>query len=264
MAILVFVWALPAALTSDIGLALLNAPVFLLLLLALTRHTEAKRGRALSRALAAVMVLFVAGPPLLRLALPFVGSEDRLLSAASNANYARVLHFAAPERLQELATKRGESLAITSAILQSYISSGFFGRGYGHTEVSPHLGDTALRDFAPAVFVAAEWGLVGTVAVLLIYLLFGLIARSWLPWYEDTGSPAPAVAAVAAVSITVSSTYMILANHELLLLTGKNAYLLGLDSAGDVMEFLVLLLIIAYGAQMKPRETSEFVVRGIL
>jgi len=264
MAILVFLWALPAALTSDIGLALLNAPVFLLLLLALTRHTEAKRARALSRALLAVMVLFVAGPPLLRLALPFVGNDDWLLSAASNANYARVLHFAAPERLQGLATKRGESLAITSAILQSYISSGFFGRGYGHTEVSPHLGDTALRDFAPAVFLAAEWGLAGTVAVLLIYLLFSVIARSWLPWYQEARSPAPAIAAVAAVSITVSSIYMILANHELLLLTGKNAYLLGLDSAGDVMEFLVLLLIIGYGARMKPRESSEFGVRGML
>ena len=41
---------------------------------------------------------------------------------------------------------------------------------------------------------------------------------------------------------------MILANHELLLLTGKNAYLLGLDSAGDVIEVIVLVLLIAYGS----------------
>lgn len=248
-AILLFVWVVPAALTSDIGLALLNAPVFLLLLLALTRHAEAQRARVLSRALVAVMILFVAGPPLLRLALPFAGNEERLLSLASDSNVARFLHFAAPERLQELATKRGESLAITSAVLQSYISSGVFGRGYGHTEVSLHLGDTALRDFAPAVFVAAEWGLAGTVALLLAHLLFSVIARAWLPWNADDAGPAPAVAAVAAVTITLSSIYMILANHELLLLTGKNAYLLGLDSAGDVMEFLVLMLVMAYGAR---------------
>lgn len=258
MAILVFVWAIPAAITSDIGLALLNAPVFLLLLLALTTHAAAKGARLLSRALVAVMVLFLAGAPLLRLALPLFGNEEVLLSAASDSNYARFLHFAAPERLQDLATKRGESLAITSAILQSYISSGFFGRGYGHTEVSPHLGDTALRDFAPAVFIAAEWGLVGTVALLLLYLLFSVIARVWLPWHGDGASPAPAIAAVAAVTITVSSIYMILANHELLLLTGKNAYLLGLDSAGDVMEFLVLLLLIAYGARVARPETPKF------
>jgi len=242
-AILVFVWAIPAAITSDVGLALLNGPAFLLLLLALTRHAEAKRASWLSRALATVMVLFLAGAPLLRLALPLLGNEERLLSFASDSNYARFLHFAAPERLQEMATKRGESLAVTSAILQSYISSGFFGRGYGHTDVSPHLGDTALRDFAPAVFVAAEWGLVGTVATLLTYLLFSVIARAWLPWRDESPSPAPSIAAVAAVTITVSSIYMILANHELLLLTGKNAYLLGLDSAGDVMEFLVLIVL---------------------
>ncbi len=261
MAILVFVWGLPAILTSDIGLALLNAPVFLLLLLALTRHAEAKGARLLSRVLVAAMVLFVAGAPLLRLVLPRLSNEEMLLSAASDSNYARFLHFAAPERLQELATKRGESLAITSAILQAYISSGFFGRGYGNTEVSPHLGDTALRDFAPAVFIAAEWGLVGTVSMLLIYLLFSLIARAWLPWENDGESPAPAIAAVAAVTITVSSVYMILANHELLLLTGKNAYLIGLDSAGDVMEFLVLLLPIAYGARMmRPRKVEPEIV----
>jgi len=256
MAILVFVWTIPALITSDIGLALLNVPAFLLLLLALTRQAEAKGARALSRALVAMMVLFVAGAPLLRLALPLFSNDQFLLSAASDSNYARFLHMAAPERLQELATKRGESLTITSAILQSYISSGFFGRGYGHSEVSPHLGDTALRDFAPAVFIAAEWGLAGTLAALLAYLLFSFIARAWLPWHGDGSTPAPAIAAVAAATITVSSVYMILANHELLLLTGKNAYLLGLDSAGDVMELLVLLLLIAYGARVARPKTA--------
>jgi len=251
LAILVFVWGIPAALTSDIGLALLNAPLLVLLLLAVSRHATEHRGRWVARTLAALVVLFLAGGPLLRLALPFVRNEEFLLSAASDSNYARFLHFAAPERLRELATKRGESLAVTSAILQSYISSGLLGRGYGHTEVSSHLGDTALRDFAPAVFIAAEWGLVGTVAALLTYLLFAIIASGWLPWSETSVSderPSPAVAFVAAATIAVSSIYMILANHELLLLTGKNAYLLGLDSAGDVIEVIMLVLLIAYGS----------------
>ncbi len=260
IAILVFVWALPAGLTSDIGLALLNAPAFILLLLALTRHSAARGARALSRALVAVMVIFLAGAPLLRLALPLVSSDERLLSAASDPNYARFLHFAAPERLQELATKRGESLAIMSAILQSYISSGLAGRGYGHSEVSPHLGDTALRDFAPAVFVAAEWGLIGTVAALITYLLFTVIAHAWLPWQSESSNAGPAIAAVAALTITVSSVYMILANHELLLLTGKNAYLLGLDSAGDVMEVLVLLLLIAFGTRSEAAQAKAVTV----
>lgn len=251
LAILLFVWGIPAAVTSDVGLALLNVPLFVLLFLAVTRH--AGGGRLLARLLVAAVVLFIAGAPLLRLALPFVHNEEFLLSAASDSNYARFLHFAAPEKLRELATKRGESLAITSAILQSYIRSGVFGYGYGHTEVSGHLGDTALRDFAPAVFIAAEWGLTGTVALLLIYLLFAVIGSSWLPWSATTNTETragPAIAFIAAATLTVSSIYMILANHELLLLTGKNAYLLGLDSAGDVIEVLVLLLLVAYGSSV--------------
>jgi hypothetical protein len=263
-AILLFVWGIPAAVTSDVGLALLNAPLFVLMLLAVSRHADERGGRWIPRVLVAVVVILLAGGPLVRLFLPLVGSDEVLLSAASDANFARVLHFAAPERLQDLATKRGESLAITSAILQSYISSGFFGRGYGHSDVSPHLGDTALRDFAPAVFIAAEWGLVGTAAMLLIYLLFAIIASEWLPWSRSRtdGHPAPAIAFFAAATIAVSSVYMILANHELLLLTGKNAYLFGLDSAGDVIETVVLLLLVAYGSSMLREDDQALTYYG--
>lgn len=254
LAILAFVWVIPAAITSDIGLALLNVPLFVLLLLAVSRHARTHEGKWLARVLVALVVLFLAGGPIVRLFLPLVRSEEFLLSAASDSNYARFLHFAAPERLQEFATRRGESLAITSAILQSYISTGLFGKGYGHSDVSPYLGDTALRDFAPAVFVAAEWGLIGTLAALLLYLLFPVAARDWLPWSNEYPSdetpPGPTIAFLAAATIAVSSIYMILANHELLLLTGKNAYLLGLDSAGDVIETMVLALLIAYGSTL--------------
>ncbi|MGN6183672.1 MAG: hypothetical protein ACTHQM_08475 [Thermoanaerobaculia bacterium] len=261
LAILLFVWLIPAAATSDVGLALLNVPLFVLILLAISRHADERAGRWIPRTLVTVIVLLLAGAPLLRLFLPLFASDERLLSFASDSNFARVLHFAAPERLQEMATKRGESLAITSAILQSYISSGFFGRGYGHSEVSVHLGDTALRDFAPAVFIAAEWGLAGTIAMLLIYLLFAIVASDWLPWTGFDAHPGPAIAFVAAATIAVSSIYMILANHELLLLTGKNMYLFGLDSAGDVIEVIVLILLIAYGSSIT-REDERAITYG--
>ncbi|HEV7764549.1 MAG TPA: hypothetical protein VGQ76_06070 [Thermoanaerobaculia bacterium] len=260
--LMTLVWILPAGLTSDVGLALLNVPVFLLLLLAIDRRN------VIVRVLIVLTLLFVAGAPLARVFLPAVASEETLLSLASDSNYARFLHFAAPEQLQQMATKRGESLAITSAILQRYISTGFFGVGYGHTDVSPHLGDTALRDFAPAVFIAAEWGLVGTLAMMLLYALIGYIAwrvtplgttRTGMP---TRSSPAAMVAAVAGVTIAVASVYMILANHELVLLTGKNAYLFGLDSAGDVLETLGLLLVIAYGAAVA-RDSADVVPGGL-
>jgi hypothetical protein len=136
------------------------------------------------------------------------------------------------------------------------------GRGYGRTTISPQLGDTALRDFAPAVFIAAEWGLAGTLALLILHLSIFLIGRLAAPWIASpktaqTRSPAGAVAYVAAATIAVASIYMILANHELLVLTGRNVYLLGLDSAGDVIESMALLLVIAYGlAAIRPDAVS--------
>ena len=259
------VWILPGALTSDIGLALLNVPVFLLFLFIIDRRNF------VVRVLIVLTVLFIAGAPLGRVILPFVANEETLLALASDPNYARFFHFAAPEQLQQMATKRGESLAITSAILQRYISTGLFGVGYGHTEVSPHLGDTALRDFAPAVFIAAEWGLAGTLAMLLLYSLFGYLGYRLMPGAASStasgtsismrGSPLSIIAAVAAGTIAVASVYMILANHELVLLTGKNAYLFGLDSAGDVLETFALLLVIAYGASAV-RDASDTMPGG--
>ncbi|HVE70304.1 MAG TPA: hypothetical protein VNI54_02970 [Thermoanaerobaculia bacterium] len=266
--LLLFVWILPAALTSDIGLALLNVPVLVFLLLGLhcSIHREGRRAADfLPWVLAAGVVVFVGIAPMWRLAIPLFGNEEQMLERASDSNFARFIHFAEPERLRELATKRGESLAITSAILQRYISTGLTGRGYGQSDVSPHLGDTALRDFAPAVFIAAEWGLFGTTAMLLVYAAFFLIGQMLAPWSGSDaavhGSPSRGTAGTilyfATATLSVTSIYMILANHELLLLTGKNAYLFGLDSAGDLLEVIALLLIAAFAAALFRDEAPE-------
>jgi hypothetical protein len=266
----VLVWILPAAITSDVGLALLNLPVFFFLLAGCVAAAEDRRHLdwrtrkigLLPAALVCMIIAVVAFAPAWRLVIPLLGNEEKMLDRASDANFARFIHFAEPDRLRELATKRGESLAITSAILQRYVSSGITGRGYGRTVISPQPGDTALRDFAPAVFIAAEWGLAGTLALLLLHLAIFLVGRLGAPWVGATQtiqarSPAGAVAYVAAATIAVASIYMILANHELLLLTGKNVYLLGLDSAGDVIETMALLLVIAYGfAAIRPDDPS--------
>ena len=262
--ILLFVWILPAALTSDIGLALLNVPVLVFLLLGCQRSIRAGRREKMDAAaflpwvLAIGVIVFVGIAPMWRLVIPLLGNEEKMLDRASDSNFARFIHFAEPERLRELATKRGETLAITSAILQRYISTGLTGRGYGRSDISPHLGDTALRDFAPAVFIAAEWGLFGTTAMLLAYAAFFLIGRMTAPWSGSDpavrGSATRGIAGtilfVAAATLAVTSIYMILANHELLLLTGKNVYLFGLDSAGDLLEVIALLLIIAFAAAL--------------
>ena len=269
--LMILVWFIPAVIASDIGLALLNVPVFAFLWLGCVQSSAERRTtdgpqrvlRLIPAVLVAGIVVVTGVAPAWRFVMPLFGNEEAMLERASDANFARLIHFAEPGRLRELATKRGESLAVTSAILQRYISTGLTGRGYGRSEMSPQLGDTALRDFAPAVFIAAEWGLAGTLAMILLYLGFLMAGRTIAPWrWPDQApparSPAGAMACVAAATIAMASIYMILANHELLLLTGKNAYLLGLDSAGDVLETIFLLLVIAFGfASIRPDEARS-------
>ena len=266
LALLLLLWGIPGMAASDLGLLLLNVPVFAGILVAMHRCSERspeqphkldRLRRALIWAPSAVVCAAVLILPLGRFVLPLFFNEDRMLAWASDTTYARLLHSAEPERLRELATKRGESLAITSAILQSYVDSGVFGRGYGATDVSPLLGSTAMRDFAPAVFVAAEWGLTGTVALLAIYALYLGLGVQRTPWADAASGASGAIEAIAAATIAVSSIYMILANHELLLLTGKNAYLFGLDSAGDLVEFTFLLFLIAYSAAARRDSAVE-------
>lgn len=269
--LILLIWIVPALIASDVGLALLNVPVFAFLWLGCVSRSGERRtaesGQRLLRfvpaLLVAAIVIFVGFAPAWRLVIPLFGNEEAMLERASDPNFARLIHFAEPDRLRELATQRGESLAVTSAILQRYISTGLTGRGYGRSEMSPQLGATALRDFAPAVFVAAEWGLAGTLSLIVLYAGFFMAGRTIAPWrWPDTSpparNPAGAMAYVAAATISLASIYMILANHELLLLTGKNAYLLGLDSAGDVLETIALLLVIAFGfAGIRPDEVRS-------
>jgi hypothetical protein len=266
--LIISVWVVPAVVASDIGLALLNVPVFAFLWFGCVNSSRERRTagrgqrflRMVPAALVAGMVIVIGVAPAWRLVIPLVGNEEAMLERASDANFARLIHFAEPDRLRELATQRGESLAVMSAILQRYISTGLTGRGYGRSEMSAQLGNTALRDFAPAVFIAAEWGLAGTLSMIVLYCAFLMAGRTVAPWrWSDQAlparSPAGAVAYMAAATIALASIYMILANHELLLLTGKNAYLLGLDSASDVLETIGLLLVIAFGlASIRPEE----------
>ncbi|NNF28446.1 MAG: hypothetical protein HKN73_14575 [Gemmatimonadetes bacterium] len=53
--------------------------------------------------------------------------------------------------------------------------------------------------------------------------------------------------ATAAATMVGAGLYMVLANYGLVLFTGKNVYLLGLDSVGDVLESLALLGLASAG-----------------
>ena len=267
LAILAGTWALPAGLVSDFGLALLNLPVLLLALTTLAwaaaRYLRPSRrqGWPLAMPAAALLVyLAVVAMPVAVRALVDVLPEGLQLRLASERNYLRVLAYAYEDELEGIGRRNSEEMAVMTSVLRAYTSGdeAWRGRGYLGSEVSPHIEATALREHAPAVFLAAEWGLAGTLGLLLLLLLLaarGLELLPWRSWYQDLlgrGDPATAfwatLGGLAALTLAVPSVYMVLANYGAVLFTGRNVYLFGLDSAADLLETALLALIFAAGS----------------
>ncbi len=254
-------WLVPAGVVSDLGLALLNLPVFLLaltLVLLAAQKRLGYRGRRRSAFIAATV-----GSLLVLLMLPIgarmviaVIPDSLANSLHSERNFLRLLDFADPERLEGVARKTSEELAVMAAVLRSYTTVGLTGRGYLNTEVSPHLRSTALREHVPAVFVAAQWGWAGATGLMLVILVITGTGVRLLPnrlpdrhtqQLSEAGLLGT-IGGLAALTIVLPSLYMLLANYRLALFTGKNAYLLGLDSTADVLETCLLLLLTGVGA----------------
>lgn len=282
LAIVVGTWVVPALVVGDLGLALLNVPVFLLAWSSLAwgarRQAEDEALPAArwwsdrrfwvhaSPAVLLALYLVFAAFPLGARALLSVIPEETALQLESERNYLRLLAFAYPESLEKVARRGSEELAVMSAVMRTYTSGPWGGRGYFGSELSPHIAATALREHATAVFVAAEWGLLGTFGLVLCFLVAiqaGLAAAPWRrgePWREDLDEAswlAGAAAAVAALTLGVASLYMVLANYRLTLFTGKNVYLLGLDSTADVLEVFLLTVVFALGAAVLRDESEE-------
>lgn len=180
--------------------------------------------------------------------------EGWRLGLESERNYLRVLAFAYPQELARVARRESEELAVMAAVMDRYTAGPLAGRGWFATEISPHLRATALREHAVAVFVAAEKGVVGAVGLLLLYAAGALAAVPLAPWRGGLrGAPdlgfgglvTRGLGTLAALSFALSSIYMVLANYQLTLFTGKNAYLLGLDSTADLLEALLLSTLVA-------------------
>ncbi|HEX9736843.1 MAG TPA: hypothetical protein VGG06_33165, partial [Thermoanaerobaculia bacterium] len=157
-----------------------------------------------------------------------------------------------------VARRTSEELAVMSAVMRRYTSGPFAGRGWFGSELSPHIRATALREHAPAVFVAAEWGLAGVLGLLLVYGVVGAAGRALPAWAGDERGPPSSywgtASYLAALTVAIPSVYMLLANYRLTLFTGKNVYLLGLDSTADVLEVFLLTALFAFGASVVGEE----------
>ncbi len=261
-------WLVPALMVSDLGLALLHLPVFLFALTTVTHAARSLFGSYGRRSwglwapatalLLCVLLLCIPVGAKLLLIIPLPAEWREQLS--SERNYLRLLAFGDPDQLREIGGRTSEELSVMSTVMRVYTHGerALFGRGYFGSEISPHIRTTALREHVPAVFVAGEWGLAGALGLILVYLLCALFGFSLMPcrsWYQDEfgfgyalHSLWSTLGGLGALTLAGPSVYMILANYGVVLFTGRNAYLLGLDSTADLLEALMLVLLFAQGA----------------
>jgi hypothetical protein len=177
-----------------------------------------------------------------------VSTEDQDMvedaQMVTDSTLLRVLQFTNPEYLINLGTDSAERIAQDHAIMENYAQRGFLGEGYLKVDVLPAKFVTAMNDNVSAIFIFAQFGVLGALAVVVAYLAISLATagahsrqHSFTSW----------LAIIAGLSFCLVSVYMIGANFGLLPFTGRNMYLLGLNSLSDVVESLLLLTCIVLG-----------------
>ena len=187
--------------------------------------------------------------------------EKKLLEEGeivTDSTLLRVLHFADENFLVNLGTDASERILQDHAIIENYARRGLRGEGYLQVEVIPLKKDTALNDNVSAVYIFGQFGVFGAGAVCLAYLGIllstmgsGMTMGDWM-------------ARLMAMSFAFTSVYMLAANWGLAPFTGRNMYLLGLDSNGDLMESSFLLGFLILGRTLGSGGKTENGLLGAL
>ncbi len=228
-------WGKSAQVSESRIMALLGALLFIL--------PAAGLGAVVANPLEAVSVF-----PEVRTAL---STPDRLIT---ESNVLRLMQFIDEESLAAMGTDEAERISQDHALMRSYAQRGLTGEGYLGVNVVHAKRETALNDNVFAVYGLAQFGVVGALALVTAYaalMLSGCTLTNGCAFGRH-------IALLAALALGLTSLYMMGANTGLLPFTGRNMYLLGLNSLGDVAEtaLLVLLIIGGLSIQENPGESS--------
>ncbi len=163
----------------------------------------------------------------------------------------------APEELKRVGTTEAEGFLTVMENLRAYAARGPFGRGYLAVPLSAPLTATHLNDNLSAVHLLGPFGWVGALALLLLFC--GWIAASVAgpPAAPDLSALAPREAwgLMLLWTLGLAALYMVSANVELLLFTGKNIYFLAASSLSDVVEGSLLVLLALWA--LAPESAAE-------
>ena len=187
--------------------------------------------------------------------------ESKLLEQGeivTDSTLLRVLHFADENFLVNLGTDASERILQDHAIIENYAQRGLRGEGYLQVEVIPLKKETALNDNVSAVYIFGQFGVLGAGAVCLAYM--GIL----LSTFGSGMTTGDWIARLMAMSFVFTSVYMLAANWGLTPFTGRNMYLLGLDSNGDLLESAVLLGLLVLGRSLGSGGKTENGLMGAL
>ncbi len=234
--------------------------VTLLCLRALPRHTARRVGLPIlgMSILLAVGVQFIPINPIARkLIIP--KSESR-----KEALYSQYLRFRSVDRdfLNSEGTQRAMEISEEQKIVDVYGMGGWFGDGFG-TLPFDRSRYNFLNDYVVSTFVRGQFGLTGVLALAFwqLSLLFystrltlprnsrNSLITARLAFWEAGGK-------LSCWVIGFISIYMIISNlgFPWAPLTGKNVFLLGLNSSSDVLESSILIFMICAAAASVQKE----------
>ena len=175
-----------------------------------------------------------------------IGNPEKVIT---ESNVLRLMQFIDEKSLAELGTDEAQRIAQDHAIMRSYARRGLQGEGYLGVHLVHAKRETALNDNVFAVYGLAQFGTLGGLALIAAYgaLMIGGCGTNKKCVFSRY------LALMAALALGLTSLYMMGANAGLLPFTGRNLYLLGLNSLGDVIEtgILVLLVVLGSGPGMK-------------
>jgi|GEM_PF-4159586 len=264
---LVLAFLVVAVVVGDTGLVLVHvlAPMVALLVLAIAPPIQSRRlrPRIAVCALALLPLLAVIGINAFPGALVRVvgwGAETpreqvTQLSSTRSQQMFRLYMLANPDLLSEVGLDPAERVAIQFSTLQSYAKlGGWFGRGFLGAELPRHLGITYLSDLVPMVFVLTEFGKLGLFGLALLYLLSLAAVPLTARVHDDRDRLAQQglfIGLAALLAFALPSLYMLLANLNLVLFTGKNTNLLSLNSLSDVLESGILIGVAVVGLGLR-------------
>jgi len=137
--------------------------------------------------------------------------------------------------------------------MMNYAARGeWTGKGYGNAPVrgSRTFQNITLSDLVFSVYVLAEHGALGGIALLCLYLLF-FLATLWIAWHALREAPLRlALAGALAMMIAWPAIYMAAVNVNQLIFTGQDIPLLGLRSRSDILRVGIALLLLT--AALRP------------